>query len=332
MSRVLAITGAGGFLGRCITARAAGRAGLDKVLALDIRPDPHAAPPVHAMACDVTAPFDELFKTHGVTDAVHLAFQVDPRHDLAQMRRVNVDGCAHFLQACAAADVRRALVVSSATAYGARPDNPRRLKEGDPLRAHSQFPYARHKAEAEQLCARFTRAHPRTRLAVVRPCVVVGPHMHNYLSRMMQGPVVFGPWGQDPPMQFIHEDDLARAVVDLLAQGAHGAFNLAPEDTVRFSELVRMTGRPRVRVPAPLLKLLTSVAWKLRLRGLTEVPPGFIDYIRYSWCVDNTRLTREHGFAFRYSTRQALAAWLETMSEEKKDRHVRNRETEEAIA
>lgn len=332
MPHVLAITGATGYLGRRVIEAAARDPAWDRVLGLDIAPAREAQPEYESVLCDVTRPFAALFRARGVTAAVHLAFQVDPRHDLQGMRRLNVGGCENFLRACAAAGVRSALVVSSATAYGARPDNPARIAEDQPLRAIPRFPYAWHKAQAERLCARFIAEEPATRLSVARPCVVVGPRMDNYLSRMMLRPVVFGAWGNDPPLQFVHEKDVARAIAVLVREEASGAYNLAPDDTVRFSEIAAHLARPLVRLPGHVLLALTEIAWRLRLRWLTETPAGFLDYIRYPWCVCNERLTRELGFRFQYSTQEALLDWLRAMDSADGDDLEHRPDTEKTAA
>lgn len=313
MSRILAVTGASGFLGRRVMDVAAETGAWDEIHGLDIVKPPEDTPHVRFSACDVTEPFGDLLRRLGATDAIHLAFQVDPKHNLAGMRRLNVGGCENFLAACAEAGVDSAVVVSSATAYGALPDNPDLLLESHALRASSRFPYAWHKAEAERACDRFLLSHPAARLAIARPCVVLGPNMDNYLSRMTLRPVVFGVWGSDPAVQLIHESDVARGIVALSESRARGPFNLAPADTVRYSQIACGVARPMIRLPGPVLTALTGVAWKLRLRWLSEVPAGFLDYIRYPWCVDNTRLVKELGFRFHFTTRQALDDWVRSL-------------------
>ena len=319
MRQVLAITGVSGLIGRRVLHYAAASSHWDEILGLDIHfgamPDVAAFEPVQ---CDVSRPFARLFQQRGVTAAIHLVFQVDPRHDVRRMQQLNVGGCENFLQACAQADVRAAVVVSSATAYGARSDNPPRLNEDCPLRAEPAFPYAWHKVQTERLCAAFADEHPNVRLAVARPCVVVGPRLDNYLGRMMLRPVVFGARGDDPPMQLVHEQDVARAIVTLLGEQARGAYNVAPADTVHLADVARCLGRPLVRLPPRILAAITAAAWRLRCNWISEVPAGFLDYIRYSWCVNNERLTDSLGFRFQYSTREALVDWQRSLV---RDRH-----------
>lgn len=278
--------------------------------------------------CDVRAPLDKVDKVHyrdldindpGLADwvfdcapdvLVHLAFVLNPMHDEARMRRVNVDGTRAVLDAAAAAATRQVLVASSGTAYGAWPDNPVPLRETDPIRPHPGFQYAREKAEVEDLCADFMAAHPEVVFSIVRPCVVYGPNVRNYLSRMLTGlPTVVGLAGYEPDLQFVHEDDVARAILAIIDQDARGAFNIAPPDTLTMAETLGMAGKRVVRLPDWVLDPLADFLWRHRINVL-GAPASFLDFLRYPWVLDPGRLTDELGFVFRYSSREALTVML----------------------
>ncbi|MFH2098926.1 MAG: NAD-dependent epimerase/dehydratase family protein [Pseudomonadota bacterium] len=106
---------------------------------------------------------------------IHLAFMVDPVHDDALMHKVNVGGTENVLRAVKEAGVPQVLVASSATAYGAWPDNPVPLKESDPIRPHPDFRYAKDKALMEGMLKEFVRDNTGVNLSFVRPCVIYGP-------------------------------------------------------------------------------------------------------------------------------------------------------------
>jgi UDP-glucose 4-epimerase len=55
---------------------------------------------------------------------VHLAFILNPSHDEHLMYDVDVNGTHNVLEAGGAAGTPQVLVTSSASAYGAFPDNP----------------------------------------------------------------------------------------------------------------------------------------------------------------------------------------------------------------
>lgn len=306
MKRV-AVTGASGYVGTRLVRLLAARGDVEEIVALDLRPPRDPPPQVRFNRADVTEPFAEHFR--GVDAAVHLAYAFSPALPRHVATRINLDGTRHFLAACAESGVSRAVVVSSATAYGARADNPPRLVESDPLRATPAFQYAHQKRLAEALCDQFAAEMPGVALTVCRPAIVVGAGVDNHVSRMLFKPKVLTIRGSDPPMQFVHEDDLASAIVGLLDAAARGRFNVAPVDTLTFGELAATFERAPLALPAAAARLLCGLTFALRLRALNESPPGALDYVRHPWVVDAGRIAREIGWQARFTTKQAVAAW-----------------------
>ena len=80
---------------------------------------------------DVRTPSLEA-RLGGVDVLVHLAFIMDPIADENEMRDVNVNGTQNVLRAAGKAGVRKIIYTSSATVYGAHPDNPIPLTEEAP--------------------------------------------------------------------------------------------------------------------------------------------------------------------------------------------------------
>jgi UDP-glucose 4-epimerase len=241
---------------------------------------------------------------------IHLAFIVDPIPDEKKMHMVNVHGTRHALEAAAAGGCRQVVVASSGTAYGVWPDNPVPLREDSPIRPHPRFQYANDKSQVEFICREFMAAHPETIVSVIRPCVVYGPLVNNYLSRLLTAlPLIVGIREFDPPLQFIHEDDVAGGIIAIIEKEARGAFNFAPPDTIRVREAVAMTRKPALYLPAKLAEVLIGFSWKLQLPFL-KVPASFLDFLRYPWVLESSRLREEVGYKFKYSTRETVEIML----------------------
>ncbi len=240
---------------------------------------------------------------------IHLAFIVDPVPDEDLMRRVNVEGTRNALAAAEASGAAKVMVASSGTAYGVWPDNPVPLKETDAIRAHPTFRYANDKSQVESLCAEWGKAHPDVIMSVIRPCVVYGPLVNNYLSNLFNMAVVTVLKDYNPPLQFVHEDDVAGAIVAILEKEGKGAFNVAPSDYVTVRESVEISGKPSIFLPEWVIEPLVKLSWKLQL-PILKAPPSFLDFMRYPWVMSNERLTGELGYEFRYSTRETLEIML----------------------
>lgn len=305
--RRVAMTGAAGYLGVSLAQRCVADGA--EVLGLDIRAPGARWPDGAAFATqDVT---DESLRARLADFApdvlVHLAWVFDPVHDQDFEARVDVAGTRNAFEAAAAAGVRRIVYPSSTTCYGIDPARRRPLLESDPPTPNYAYPYGRFKAEVEQWLPGFRAAHPDIDVVVTRACIVLGEHARNIVTHITQWPVMFRVAGSNPPMQFMHEADAADMMWWMITEAPAGTFNAAGSGVVSYKELCRMAGKPCVALPAAILYPAVSFGWWLRL---LRFPAGLLDYIRYPWVADTTRMTDELGFRPRFSTRDALADYL----------------------
>ena len=310
----IAVTGASGYIGRRLIDHIVADPAVEKVLALDIRALEHPSPRVTFVRHDVTAPMGALFRQHGIQAAAHLAFILDPVHDRERERRVNLGGTENFCKACAAAGVEAMLIAASGTGYGAWPDNPVPLTEEDPLRGRPGFPYVEDKVAQERMADAFAAAHPETRVLRTRATLVLGPHVDNFVSRYFRRPVAFVVRGYNPPAPVVHEEDVAAATWKLLREAPAGAYNLDAPDPIRLKEALAITGRPVLALPAAIMYPLVRVGWRLRLKALTEAPPAMLDYLRYPWSCDGSRVTRVTDFRYRYDARATVVDFARHLS------------------
>src|SRR5687767_775713 len=88
------------------------------------------------------AGIEELLSRHEIDALIHLAFLLNPIRDEARMYDVDVNGTQAVLQAAGQVGTKQVLVTSSATAYGAFPDNPKPIAEDWPVRGAPDFSYA----------------------------------------------------------------------------------------------------------------------------------------------------------------------------------------------
>ncbi len=307
----VAVTGAAGLIGQRVLLHLERDPGVRRIVALDLRPPERVGEKVVFVRHDVRDPVDAVLREHGVDTVVHLAFVVDPMHDRKRERAINVGGTERVLEACDAVNAGTVLLASSGTVYGAWPDNPPLLTEDAPLRGKPGYPYVEDKLELERMASEYAAAHGGCRVLVIRPTVVVGPHMDNFLSRFLLRPVAFRVAGANPPVPVVHEDDVGEAIWRLLAEDAPGgAYNLNSGVGVPFREALSRLGRRGIPLPAPVLKTLAGLAWILRLRALSEVPPAMLDFIRWRWSGDGTKIERETSFRYAFSADEAMESFI----------------------
>jgi UDP-glucose 4-epimerase len=235
---------------------------------------------------------------------VHLAFILNPSHDEALMYDVDVNGTHNVLEAAAGAGTQQVLVTSSGVAYGAFPDNPVPLTEEHPVRGVSAFSYARDKTESDRICQLWAAKYPERTMTIVRPCIVFGPNVNNYLVRLWtKQPFAADPGTLDNDIQFVHEDDVVEAITALLLGRYGGAFNVAGDGVMTSRECAEMIGSPIRRMRVRAYRGLARAMWNLRL---SEAPPGSVDFALYPWIVSNDKLKRETGWSPRYTTRETF--------------------------
>jgi nucleoside-diphosphate-sugar epimerase len=198
----------------------------------------------------------------------------------------DVEATRRVLDAAGAASVRHIVVLSDATVYGAWPNNPVPLTDDAVLRPNPGFRFAAERAEIERLAGDWRAAHPGSTLAILRP--VRTPGRADWLVRALRPAGAVPEHVEEPPVQFLHLDDLAAAVDIAWSKHLDGAYNVAPDGSIPGDEARLLIGaRPRVRLPDRLLQRL--VRWRFR-SGLTATPPELVPYTVHPWVVANDRL------------------------------------------
>ena len=283
-----------------------------EILGLDVVP-PRGVGPHQFVSLDIRdRQLRNVIQDFRPDTIVHLAFVVDPMHDEQRMHDININGSRNLLDAVHEIAPQRLLVASSGVALGAWPDNPVPLDDRSPIRARTECTYSSDKSELEAMVAEFRRRHREVRVSWTRPCVVYGPGVDNYFSRMqLNYPLVVLPDGCDVPQQLVHEDDLVAATWCILNRGGSGPYNVAPPNWIGLKELARETRRRTLSVPLWLMNLAAMFCWTFRLSAIPH-PPAMNQFVRYPWVLAPNRLMQELGFTFQYSTLETLHALLKT--------------------
>ncbi len=305
--KVYAVTGSSGFLGGNLVRKLLARKDIRKVVGIDVTDarinDPRFVSHKMDMRDDrLTA----ILKAEGVDGILHLAFIVDPYYDEKEMRDINVRGSENVLQAAEALQVKHLLVFSSTTAYGAHPDNPFPLREEDDARGNDEFQYSSDKAEVDQLTQRFAKQHPKMRVNIVRPCIVLGPNVANYIAaQFLMFPVLPKVNGKNLANQFVHEDDVVALVLRLVDRHVPGIFNAVGAGYMSLEEVAEMQGKRTLFMPEVVLRALLKLLWRLRLT-VQGVPPGIVSFYCYPWVADGSKARKELGFIPTYSSNEVF--------------------------
>jgi UDP-glucose 4-epimerase len=300
----VAITGVSGLIGRRVLDAMLAARSVDRVVGLDlVAPEAVDTDRFSFHRVDVTDADAVAAALEEVDVVVHLAFRMDPMDDLDRMRRINVDGTRHVVEAAARVGAHRVVYASSVTAYGAHPDNDVPLTEESPLRANPDFAYVEHKRDVERWLDQWEADHPDVTVARLRLAMVVGTGADNSFIRALLGPRLPSVRGHRPPFQLVHVDDVTTAVVHAVEHDLAGAYNVAAEGWLSFDELSAILGRRALDIPEEVA--FTTVE-RLAAFGLSELPVGAVHYLMHPWVVSADRLVAT-GWRPQHSNRDAAA-------------------------
>ncbi len=304
--RTLAITGLFSPWGRRM-ARLASQAGA-RVLGIDRKPMTRPFAGVEFIAADIRNPLlPRLFEQEGVDAILHCAFQwrQQPSEEVFDS---NVLGAMHLLEAAAQAGVRKVVWPSSTFIYGASPDHPAFIPEEAGCRGQPHYAYVQQLREIETFMAGFRRQYPQMILTSLRFAHILGEGVASPMARYLALPAAPVLLGFDPLLQFIHAEDVTRALGHALVQDLHGAFNVAAPAPLPLLKALALAGIP----PAPLPHALASRGWAWLRRLSPEadrIAPLPWDFLRFSCVADTTRMQTEMRFQPRHGPEHTLAAF-----------------------
>ena len=314
----IAVTGAAGAVGRRVVGRLVDAASEDDstddqdqesagnhsespapaVVAIDRRRLGRLGPAASAHQLDLIT--DEVAPAlDGCDCVVHLAEdparRADPVAAAAALDRV--------LTAAADTGVGHVVLLSSALVYGARADNPVPLTEAHPVRPVTALAHAAIKADLEER-ARNWAADTGAAVTILRPTATLSERDSSWIGAALRAATAVRPERVDPPVQFLHHDDLADAVHLVAARGLAGTYNVAPDGWIGAELFRALRGEGDVRMPEQLANWRHQLARRVADRSLLD---GLEPYVRFPWVVANDRL-RAKGWEPRFSNEEAFVA------------------------
>jgi UDP-glucose 4-epimerase len=216
----------------------------------------------------------------------------------------NVVGTTNILAACAGADspVRKFVFKGSSHYYGCEQDDPAFFTEEMSRHHPPRTAIERDIIEAEAGVAEFAQRRPETAVTALRCVNVLGPGVRTAHTRMLSLPVVPVVLGFDPRYQFVHEDDVVRALEHAVLNDTPGAYNVGADGVLALSEVVGLLGKRLLPVLPPWGT--RAVAAPVRRLGF-RIPDEMVNQLKFGRGVDNRRL-KATGFRYEYTSREAV--------------------------
>jgi len=200
------------------------------------------------------------------------------------------------------------VVKSSSYIYGCEPGDPVWFTEETPRQNPPKHRVERSLTEVEGYVRDFAVDNPHVAVTMLRFSNVLGPELSTPLSRLLELPVVPSMFGFDPRFQFVHEDDVVRAILFVLDHELAGVFNVAGDGLLPWSEVAGICGKRTLALPPIGQGLYTSALGRLGI----DLPPEIVDLLKYGRGLDNGRLKRA-GFDYTHTAAGAVEAFIESL-------------------
>jgi nucleoside-diphosphate-sugar epimerase len=298
----VAVTGVSGFIGQRLLPRLDASPAVTRIVGLDVRDPARRARKLEFHRADILNA-DLAPHLRNVDVLVHLAAIVGPIPDESLIARVNADGTRRVLDAATRAGVKRVVRCSSAAVYGAWENNPVPLTEEAVLRPNPGYLPAILDAECERVLADWANGtHDRvaTRLRIAP---VVGPGASSVLAAAATGNPPVPLRHPTAPVQVVHVDDVASALLLAVERCLPGVYNVAADGWLRSEDADALVPhRHLVRLPYEAAERLLQVLWG---SGLGDAPPAVVPYLAQPWVVANDRM-KDAGWVPSYTNEEAI--------------------------
>ncbi|MFY1674133.1 NAD-dependent epimerase/dehydratase family protein [Plantactinospora sp. WMMB334] len=321
----IAITGATGNVGSALLRRLAGEPDIEVIGIARHSPAPEAGPPYDRVRWHVADLGDPAClhplaeRLAGADAVVHLAWQIQPGQHRAQLRRANLNGSRHVVNAMLAAGVPKLVCASSVGAYAPGPKDAR-VNENWPVTGIGRSGYSADKAAVEAMLTAAERDYPVLRVTRLRTAPVLQHDAGAEITRHLLGrfaPVSLLRPGRLPAVprhpvvprhrrlrvQVVHADDAAEAYLRAVRGDRSGAFNIAAEPVLDGTVVAAELGGWAAPLPLALLRLLNRAAGRSRLVPADE---GWLELGAAVPLMDCSRAERELGWRPRRDAREAL--------------------------
>ncbi|MCW2796815.1 NAD-dependent epimerase/dehydratase family protein [Nocardioides sp.] len=302
--RIVLVTGVSRDLGRRFARAVACDPSVSRVIGVDVVPPRGDIGDVSFVRADIRNP---VIAKEDVDTVVHMSVISTPGSAGGRntMKELNVIGTMQLLAACQKApSVQHLVVKSTTTVYGASNRDPAMFTEDMGPRRSPRAGYAKDVAEIEGYVRGFARRRSDVRVTLLRAANVIGPHIVSPITSYFRLPVIPTVLGYDARLQFLHENDMLRALQHAVVREVPGTFNIAGDGILMLSQAVRRLQRTSVPMPGFAVGSVGSV---LRSARVADFSPEQLGFLTYGRGVDTTRMREIFGFEPEFTTAEAFA-------------------------
>lgn len=241
---------------------------------------------------------EDVFRNRRFDAVLHLGRVGNLSERMSKRFDLNVVGSRKLLECALGNGVRRLVVLSTFHVYGAAPENHTPISEEDPLRAGADFPQIADAIQLDAMATQWAYKYPEVGAVVLRPTNAVGASLENTMSKLLRMDRVPKLMGFNPMSQFIHMEDMARAIVAALEGTERGVFNVAGPTAIPWETAIELAGGRKLFVP-------TSLAMAA-VRMLTAFPAYLVNFLKYPCVISDVAFRKAFDWAPQVDLRRTL--------------------------
>lgn len=300
------VTGAARFLGAATAARLSEMPGVERVVGVDTQLPEWRVPGVQFARLDLAGPaFGRLLAQTRADTVVHLSVSheaSDGQRRLSQ-KESNVLGSLRMLAAVQSQpSVTRVVLKSTGAVYGSSPRDPAYFTEQAPVGGPGAAGAIADAVEVEQFVRWVGERRSDLATCILRLAHVVGPQMRTEFMDYLTAPLVPVPFGFDPRLQVLHQEDAVGALCTAARGETTGDINVGGAGVVTLSAAIRRVGG----VPVPLVPGFARLWNATPVLGVARVRSDDTRYLYWGRLLDTAAMREGLGFEPRYSSVEAL--------------------------
>jgi UDP-glucose 4-epimerase len=314
MGKTIAITGVNGYAASTLLPLLEADDETDKIIGIDVRPWKGGFSKIEFCHEDIRSPvMSELLNRADML--CHLSFAGEAMHDRQAADDININGLKNILSACEKSGIRKIIIGGCSSVYGFQQPAARQYSETDgvpDLPADNYFTGTAGKLE--KIVEEFIRSHPDITVTFMRMAQLTGPNMENLLEKALCMQFSIFPSGNGRSLQFIHEEDLGRALFAAVNKEIPGIFNVGADDAMPLRSCFKQAGVKMIPLPGRLPEFLADLGFNLRIY------PFGSDYIRLlkkSIYASNEKFSAAAGWQPAYDSETAFSTYIKSSIERK---------------
>ena len=305
MARVL-VTGMAGGLAHLVADRLVALG--HEVIGVDYRPVPRLTGELSRVTV-VRASYnktaiEDVFRKYAFDAVLHLGRVGNLRESAGKRFDLNVVGSQKIMTMCVQHGVKELVVLSTFHIYGAHPSNHIPISEDEPLRAGLDFPQLADAIQLDSMATSWVFRHREVRTVVLRPTNLIGPTLQNTMSKFLRLARVPSIMGFDPMMQFVHESDMADAIVAAATSDRSGVYNVGGPAVLPWTSALQLAGARTYPIPSPV----GALAMKL----FTGFPQYLLNFFKYPCVISDAAFRSTFAWSPRVGIEDTLWSTVES--------------------